>query len=101
MSQKEKNNNKPASYNHNKDADSNSVLALRAVIQKEINANIIKPIDWSIKNSKTAVKRAKMEYNSQNQNNPIFKLEREANITVITNAALKGDIKFNASLIMS
>ncbi len=99
MSQKERN-NKPASYNHNKDADSSSVLALRAVIQKEINANIVKPIDWSIKNSKLAVKRAKQEYNSQNQNNPIFKLERDANIAVITDAALKGNIQFNVSLIM-
>jgi hypothetical protein len=83
---------------HPSDAETPAMVELRTQIKKEINANIVVPIDWSIKNSRLAVKRAKMEYNSQNKNNPIFQLERTANISVITDAALKGKVMFNASI---
>jgi hypothetical protein len=80
-------------------AESQEHMELRAKIVKEINANIVKPINWSeCRNSKLAVKRCKQEFNSQNQENPIFKLERKANIDVIIEADLKGQVKFNASV---
>ena len=88
----------PATW-HPSDAETPAMVELRTQIKKEINANIVKPIVWSdFKNSKLAVKRAKSEYKSQNPDNPIFKLERKANIDVIVDADLKGHVKFNASV---
>jgi len=88
----------PATW-HPSDAETPAMVELRAQIKKEINANIVKPIDWSLcKNSRLAVKRCKAEYNNQNPDNPIFKLERKANIDVIVDADLKGHVKFNASV---
>jgi len=88
----------PATW-HPSDAETPAMVELRTQIKKEINANIVKPIVWSdFKNSKLAVKRAKQEYKSQNPDNPIFKLERKANIDVIVDADIKGHVKFNASV---
>jgi uncharacterized protein involved in outer membrane biogenesis len=81
---------------HPSDAETPVMVELRAQIKKEINANVVTPIDWSIKSSRTAIKRAKMEFSSQNPDNPIFKLERKANVDIIIDADIKGHVKFNA-----
>lgn len=89
---------KPAlSYNHNKDADSPSALALRSEIVKEINANVIKPVLIE-RNSNAAVKRAKSEYEAQNKNHPILMQERSQNVNTIVEAELSGKVKFNATI---
>lgn len=63
---KQKHRKQAPTYNHNKDANLPEILARKEEVKREINANIVKPSEIvSLRNSKTAVKRAKFEYKTQ------------------------------------
>lgn len=99
MSQEKPKHRKQAPTWHPSMADSQEHMELRAKIVKEINANIVKPINWAeCKNHRTSVKRAKAEYNSQNLNNPIYQLERKANVDIIVMADIRGKVNFNCTV---
>lgn len=64
-----------------------SLQPQRDEVKAEINKNSVRPINWSVlRNSSTAIKRAKKEYNDQNKSSHKFVTERVENVSLLAKA---------------
>ena len=64
-----------------------SLQPQRNEVKAEINKNSVRKIDWTnIRNSKTAVKRAKKEYNDQDKSSLKFVQGRIENVNLVVKA---------------